>query len=166
MLLRKESKSSSKARGVRYNAPMNESDEAVPGMLSKAIDWLRKLFSRDYRIFGALRSSHWSSVRTAHIKAHPLCEICGKDKGLNVHHIKPFHIRPELELDPTNLITLCESGGMNCHITFGHLGNFHSFNENVVEDVRVWRTKVQGRPLGVVIDSMIVREIENKSRPI
>jgi hypothetical protein len=96
----------------------------------------------------AKRSGHWSTVRKEHLEKHGACALCeGKDK-LNVHHIKPFHLHPELELEPSNLITLCESekGGVNCHLFFGHLGNFKSVNETVVEDVEKWKEKVKNRP--------------------
>ncbi len=106
----------------------------------------KKLISRDYRLFGAVRSPRWAGVRSAHLKIHPACEICGKEKGLNVHHKQPFHLHPQLELDPTNLVTLCEDGGMNCHITFGHLGNFKSFNVDIDADICTWHKKVINRP--------------------
>ena len=112
------------------------------------IDFLRKIFSLDYMIFGALRSSKWSDVRNQFLKQNPTCAICGKTdkKVLAVHHKQPFHLHPELELDPSNLITLCESAGMHCHITFGHLGNFKSFNINILDDVNIWKHKIQSRP--------------------
>jgi hypothetical protein len=90
-----------------------------------------------------LRSPQWASVRSAHLKKNPTCAACGGDKKLEVHHIKPFHLYPELELDPTNLMTLCESWkkGVNCHLMFGHLGNYKSFNEKVSDDTQHWREK-------------------------
>jgi 5-methylcytosine-specific restriction protein A len=61
-----------------------------------------------------------------------------------VHHIRPFHTHPELELEPSNLITLCESGrrGVHCHLLFGHLGSFRRVNPMVHEDVKRWRAKL------------------------
>ena len=110
------------------------------------IDFIKKLFDRDYRMFGAARSSQWPKVRAAYLADHPVCAVCGSMKNLNVHHKKPFHLFPALELDPTNFVTLCESAGMNCHITFGHLGNFKSYNLNVDADVAAWHDKVFNRP--------------------
>jgi hypothetical protein len=94
---------------------------------------------------GSLRSTHWPKVREDHLKIQPCCQLCGGTKNLNVHHIHPFHIKPELELDPTNLITLCESSehGVNCHLWFGHLGNFKNVNEDVVNDTKVWNEKLK-----------------------
>lgn len=59
---------------------------------------------------------------------------CGGTKNLEVHHVKPFHIDPTLELDPTNLITLCEEMSKECHLKKGHLGNWKKVNENVLSD--------------------------------
>ena len=95
---------------------------------------------------GTSRSPKWPKVRADHLKYFPKCEVCGSNKGLQVHHIKPFHLDPLLELDPTNLITLCENNGVNCHLTFGHLGSFKSFNEKVVEDSATWNAKLKNRP--------------------
>ena len=90
------------------------------------------------------RSPQWDGVRKAHLKNHPNCEVCGGNVRLNVHHIQPFHIHPELELEPTNLITLCEclSYGINCHLLVGHLGNYKNVNPNSVEDAKVWHNKL------------------------
>lgn len=95
------------------------------------------------------RSSSWPAMRKQHLQLHPACEVCGGSAKLEVHHIRPFHLHPELELDPANLITLCEAnkGGANCHLLFGHLGNFKSFNVNVLSDAPAWHDKIINRPL-------------------
>ena len=96
--------------------------------------------------FSADRSSKWPAVRSAYLKAHPCCAVCGTRKDVQVHHIKPFHIKPELELDPNNLVTLCTSKywGFNCHLAVGHGGNFRYENANVLEDIE--RVKRVGNP--------------------
>lgn len=101
---------------------------------------------------GTARSGHWPTVRAAHLKLHPSCRLCGGTDKLEVHHIKPFHLHPDLELNPANLVTLCESGkgGINCHLACGHLGNFKSFNVAAVEDADAWHAKVSNRPLAEV----------------
>jgi 5-methylcytosine-specific restriction protein A len=90
------------------------------------------------------RSPKWSSVRSKYLKTNSKCAVCSGTSMLNVHHIKPFHTHPELELEHTNLITLCEStkGGVNCHLWFGHLGNYKDINPNVVADATYWRLKL------------------------
>ena len=97
----------------------------------------------------ARRSSHWASVRAQHLKNNPCCAVCGGTEKLEVHHIKPFHLHPDLELLPANLITLCEAnhGGMNCHLAVGHLGNYRSFNVDVQTDAKTWAQKITNRPL-------------------
>lgn len=98
------------------------------------------------RTLGHARSPHWRKVRDAHLRKQPLCQLCGGDKNLNVHHIIPFHIDPSRELDPTNLITLCNgsSSTISCHIRFGHFDNFRTkWNPNVVKDVALWRARFE-----------------------
>jgi len=111
-------------------------------------DFFLRLFNKDFAIFGAIRSSKWPKMRTEFLKRNPFCAICGQDnkKYLIPHHKKPFHLYPMLELDFSNLVTLCESPGMNCHITFGHLGSFRSFNNNIEEDINIWKQKIHTRP--------------------
>lgn len=99
----------------------------------------------------ARRSSKWPTVRKHHLLANPCCAVCGGSEKLEVHHKRPFHLQPELELDPGNLITLCEAlkGGANCHLLFGHLGNFKAFNPDVEADAAAWSGKIQARPLSL-----------------
>ncbi len=97
----------------------------------------------------AKRSDHWPKVRAEHLKTEPVCVVCGGSEHLEVHHIHPFHLHPELELNQNNLVTLCEAGhgGVNCHLHYGHLGNFKSFNVDVVADAAEWSAKIKNRPL-------------------
>ena len=88
------------------------------------------------------RSPRWPAVRDAYLKEHPACAVSGRTDHLNVHHIKPFHLFPALELDPSNFITLYEGPGVNYHLLFGHLGDFHSYNSNVVSDSVEWKHKI------------------------
>ena len=88
------------------------------------------------------RSKHWRKTRKNHVFAHPECAACGTDNDPEVHHIKDFSTYPELELEPTNLITLC---GKRCHILFGHLLSWKSINPTVVEDSTWFFKKVVHR---------------------
>lgn len=75
------------------------------------------------------RSSRWPRVRAEYVKENPVCACCGGRRLLTVHHVKPFHVFPEMELDPSNLITLCEgSNGLNCHFWIGHCGDWKAWN--------------------------------------
>lgn len=103
---------------------------------------------------GARRSSQWPKARAAHLALWPSCALCGGETALEVHHVVPFHRDASKELDPTNLITLCESGrgGVNCHLFAGHLGNYKSDNPTVVDDAGQWRLKVARAGLEGSID--------------
>jgi 5-methylcytosine-specific restriction endonuclease McrA len=94
------------------------------------------------------RSSKWPALRKAFIKTWPQCAVCRSTAKLEVHHIIPFHIEPSLELLESNLITLCENqkNGVNCHLLFGHLGNYKSYNKNVKKDCHAWLVKLRLRP--------------------
>ncbi len=92
------------------------------------------------------RSGHWPTVRAAWLKAHPACAACGSTKHVEVHHKIPVDWDPSLELDERNFQTLCRSPGRQCHLHEGHLGTYHSFNENCEEDAARSLAAIQGRP--------------------
>lgn len=114
-------------------------------LLQQIVDGMQqKLGLGDYaRNFGATRSPQWAGVRATHLKKEPNCQLCGGTKDLQVHHIRPFHIHPELELEDTNLITLCTGNNtINCHIRFGHLDNFkNKWNPDIREDCQTWKAR-------------------------
>lgn len=103
----------------------------------------------------ASRSGHWATVMH-HFKDNEyddghghwecfndginrsVCRCCGSSKNLNVHHIKPFHLDPALECDPTNLVTLCREH----HFNIGHKGNWKGENPNVCGDCDRMRAKL------------------------
>jgi len=91
------------------------------------------------------RSSKWPAVRKEWLKSNPRCAACGAKNALEVHHIQPYHLFPSLELVAANLITLCEGAG-NCHLMFGHLGNWKSYNRDVKLDSADFLRKVVTRP--------------------
>ena len=89
---------------------------------------------------GVPRSGKWPKFRAAHLKANPTCEACGQRDSLEVHHIQPFHLRPDLELDPANLMTLC---GDPCHIVHGHLMAWGRYSPTARTDVRTFRGNLE-----------------------
>lgn len=91
------------------------------------------------------RSSRWPAVRKEWLKVNPSCAACGSRQSPEVHHIQPFHLFPSQELAASNLITLCEGAG-NCHLMFGHLGLWKSYNLTVRQDAAAFRAKVVARP--------------------
>ncbi len=94
------------------------------------------------------RSDKWEKVRKIHIQREPYCAWCGGTTNLQVHHIRPFALNPELhgstalggELDDGvdgtgrdgNLITLCMIPAKEAktpdeadhHERYGHGGHF------------------------------------------
>ncbi|GHO61561.1 hypothetical protein KSC_004530 [Ktedonobacter sp. SOSP1-52] len=89
------------------------------------------------RRHGHERSPEWARVAKEHRLREPACVACGyRGKDLQVHHIKPFHLHPHLELDPHNLITLCEVRGRDHHLLLGHLDAWSSYNEHIRDDVK------------------------------
>lgn len=101
--------------------------------------------SDHHRTHGHTRSGHWPAVERAHLETQPDCQVCGGRQRLNVHHIRPFHLFPEHELDPKNLITLCDGEVVNCHLLFGHLRDWRAWNPHVVQDAETWRRKILRR---------------------
>jgi hypothetical protein len=77
------------------------------------------------------RSPAWPALAKRFRAEHPRCEACGTLKGVQVHHVIPFHTDPGRELDETNLISLCKGG---CHLKIGHGGSYKHYNPNARED--------------------------------
>ena len=101
--------------------------------------------SREYeKLGGAKRSSEWSRVRKENIKDY--CEMCEKKGGLlnrlELHHILPFNLRPDLELSPQNFFTACR----HCHLRFCHLNSFQSYEKDIKIEAEKWKIKRQNRP--------------------
>jgi len=70
----------------------------------------------------------WQRCRKTFLKeVGNVCVCCNSKKQIEVHHILPRHIRPDLSTDMTNLIALCKG----CHLRIGHLGSYFTYNETV-----------------------------------
>lgn len=93
----------------------------------------------------APRAPGWARLRAQHLAIHPRCAVCGTTRAVVPHHILPVHLWPDLEMEPSNLISLCEGPGAH-HLTFGHLGNWTSYNRDVAEDAALWANKFACRP--------------------
>lgn len=94
----------------------------------------------------ALRSSGWGKARDEHVLAFPACAVCWATDLVEVHHVRPYYLFPELELDPKNLMTLCRVH----HFWWGHLGDWSAWNPSVREDAETWREKIRTRSREVV----------------
>jgi len=110
------------------------------GILTHIMDCLLGKSSLEVR-----RSGSWPTLRKRHLETHPTCAVCGGTKFLQVHHIRDFHSHPELELDPENLITLCEHPFFNDHLRYGHLGDYKCINADVLKDTATWSKKLSNR---------------------
>ena len=86
------------------------------------------------------RSGKWPRVRAEHIRREPECVACGRSDELEVHHIQPYHEKPELELDSGNLITLCADP---CHFVHGHAMNWQWSVPSVREDCVAYRRRLK-----------------------
>ena len=95
------------------------------------------------------RSPKWAALEKKLLAAHPYCAVCGHRirKQLRGHHIIPVHVDPARELDPANVVILCQGDTVNCHLLFGHLLNWDSWNEYVAKDAAAWNTAITHRPL-------------------
>jgi hypothetical protein len=63
----------------------------------------------------------------AHREREQFCAWCGNASRLNVHHIWPIWMRPDLAAEPRNLITLCD----DCHFVLGHARNWKRAVTNI-----------------------------------
>lgn len=72
--------------------------------------------------------SRWKTMSQELRKEHEICQLCGKRKSEEVHHIFPFmhqfeDIREEVFLDKDNLICLCSDCHHQVHAkNYGNLG--------------------------------------------
>ena len=72
--------------------------------------------------------SRWKSMSQELRKEHEICQLCGKRKSEEVHHIFPFmhqfeDVREEVFLDKDNLICLCTDCHHQVHAkNYGTLG--------------------------------------------
>ena len=90
------------------------------------------------------RSPRWRATKNRYLLEHPYCAGCGGQKHLQVHHIRPYHLHPELELEPSNLVTACMDRS-ECHLLICHGDNFKAFNPNVVNDLEELRRLPESR---------------------
>jgi 5-methylcytosine-specific restriction enzyme A len=111
-------------------------------------------------VAGKARSPKWPRVQRAHLAKHPTCALCGGKRELNVHHVLPYHLFPDRELDRRNLVTLCR-GAMNCHLVFGHLGNYSAFNPLVRADAEIWRFRLRAAKQ---LMQLAKREVKTKAK--
>ena len=90
---------------------------------SNEYDKLENKSEKDY-----YSTSIWKSMSYDMRKKHEICQLCGKNKSTEVHHIFPFmhqfeDVREEVFLDKDNLICLCTDCHHQVHAkNYGNLG--------------------------------------------
>lgn len=84
------------------------------------------------------RSPSWPRLEKKYLLNNSKCAFCGATNNLHVHHKKPFHLYPELELDESNLITLCMDVN-ECHLKIGHGNNFKLYFAQIDEALSEYR---------------------------
>lgn len=82
----------------------------------------------------APRDPRWPVYRYLHLQHEPACRACGSRLFREVHHIKPFHEFPELELVDGNMVTLCRVPLRNCHFNIGHHRDWSKSNPDVLHE--------------------------------
>jgi len=97
-------------------------------MLDRIVNW----FFNNPPDYGVPRNPKWEYIRNQYVMRNPTCKACNTIFNIEVHHIKPFHLYPELELDTTNFISLCR----NHHFKVGHFSNWLTFNPNVIAQAK------------------------------
>jgi hypothetical protein len=93
-------------------------------MVTTMIDFIKLLSPKSL----PKRSAKWNSIERKYLELHPFCSSCKTTINLNVHHILPFHLFPEFELDMNNLLTLCRI----CHFLWGHGKDWKAYEPNVL----------------------------------
>lgn len=94
------------------------------------VDRLKRLYLNLTAPDGASLNWSWQRCRRAFLqKVGRVCVCCGSIKKIQVHHILPRHIRPDLAVNMTNLIALCR----DCHFHIGHLNSYFTYNAEAVK---------------------------------
>lgn len=117
--------------------------EIVPKLAGVSLD---EPFTMSELIFHSITGKHrhknWPKIRREWLEKNSRCAVCDGRLLLEVHHIQPFHLWPELELVEGNLITLCDHPTRQCHLRWGHLGYWLAYNPLIRSDVE----RIQNRP--------------------
>jgi hypothetical protein len=118
---------------------------AILGWLACHTVWMLRHNQAARPVYAISRSGKWPALRAKWLDLHGQCAACGYavKSLLEVHHLHPVPLFPERELDPDNLITLCEQHG--CHLAIGHNYDWHAYNPHVKEDAAFQTRRVQQR---------------------
>jgi len=87
---------------------------------------------------GVQRSPKWAAFEKRFVRGKA-CVCCGAKGPLTGHHVIPYHVRPDLELDEANIRPVCT--GVDCHLVIGHLKDFRLWNEDFDADAAAFLQK-------------------------
>jgi len=79
----------------------------------------------------ARRAYKTHKAMQAYRSGHTECAWCGRSKRLDVHHVIPVSVAPEMAASETNMIMLCRKP--QCHLIAGHSD---SYRDRYVENIR------------------------------
>ena len=82
-----------------------------------------------YATKNARRLSSVKRTMRQYLEDHPACELTGRTKNLQVHHLVPVSVAPDLAGDYDNLITLAKP----VHFWIAHGGNWKNYMTNIRE---------------------------------
>jgi len=82
--------------------------------MTKRQKWYREVY---------LKSEHWQNKREEKLQHNPVCEMCGKKKGLQIHHLNYDNLENE---NISDLMTLCSK----CHREAHGLGSIRRIRKN------------------------------------
>lgn len=111
------------AKNQQKNAKKQQKNSEILSKNSNEQCRLEKRTEKDYYSL-----SIWKSMSYEMRKKHEFCQLCGKNKSTEVHHIFPFmhqfeDVREEVFLDKDNLICLCTDCHHQVHAkNYGNLG--------------------------------------------
>ena len=120
---RKTKANSQLNKNVEKNAKKQRKNSEILSKNSNEYNRLEKKSEKGY-----YSASVWKSISYELRKEHEFCQLCGKNKSTEVHHIFPFmhqfeDVREEVFLDKDNLICLCTDCHHQVHAkNYGNLG--------------------------------------------
>ena len=113
-------------KNAKKQQKTDEKQQKNSEILSKNSNEYNRLEKKAEKDYYSL--SIWKSMSNELRKEHPICQLCGKNKSTEVHHIFPFmhqfeDVREEVFLDKDNLICLCTDCHHQVHANnYGNLG--------------------------------------------
>ena len=120
-------------------------------MVDRAIEMLKGVYAYPEqwsemgdaeRTLGAERSPKWKQFCKDMEKMWGNRCLVTDSEIIQWHHVLPFHLFPESELDPQNVRPLRP----DVHFLLAHLGKWASYNENILRDIEIWKAKIANRP--------------------